>query len=297
VSGGRLAVFGEVLFDKFPDGRAVLGGAPFNVAWHLQAFGQAPLFISRIGDDPEGDRVRREMENWGMDMEGLQTDPGLPTGSVSVRFADGEPEYEIAHPAAFDAISSPVGHFKPLPEFRLLYHGSLALREPASREALQQLKAARPGITFVDVNLRAPWWCRDQVLDWLHAADWVKLNRGELEQLALTGGYSAEQAGRLLEGADLKGLLLTHGSEGAELLTSGGEHHRIEPGAEIEVMDTVGAGDAFAAVMILGLARGWDLAVTLRRAQDFASALCGRRGATVRDITFYRPYVDDWELE
>ena len=50
----RPLIFGEVLFDRFPDGSIVLGGAPFNIAWHLQAFKQSPLFISRVGDDPLG---------------------------------------------------------------------------------------------------------------------------------------------------------------------------------------------------------------------------------------------------
>ncbi len=65
----RLCIFGEVLFDHFADGTRVLGGAPFNVAWHLQAFGQAPWFISRTGNDPDGEAVRAAMRDWGMDTE------------------------------------------------------------------------------------------------------------------------------------------------------------------------------------------------------------------------------------
>ncbi len=49
-----ITVFGEVLFDCFPNGKQVLGGAPFNVAWHLQALGDDPTFISQIGDDTLG---------------------------------------------------------------------------------------------------------------------------------------------------------------------------------------------------------------------------------------------------
>lgn len=52
-------IFGEVLFDHFPDGSRVLGGAPFNVAWHTQAFGLAPCFISRIGNDPAGYEITK----------------------------------------------------------------------------------------------------------------------------------------------------------------------------------------------------------------------------------------------
>ena len=78
-------IFGEVLYDRFPDGSVVLGGAPFNVAWHLQAFGVAPLFVSRVGDDALGRSVRNTMIAWEMDTSGLQLDPVHPTGSVIAR--------------------------------------------------------------------------------------------------------------------------------------------------------------------------------------------------------------------
>jgi fructokinase len=90
--------------------------------------------------------------------------------------------------------------------------------------------------------------------------------------------------------------VLTHGARGAELLTAGGEHHSVRPTRNIEVVDTVGAGDAFAAVMILGLCRDWSLAQTLQRAQDFASHIVGRRGATVSDVEFYQPFIQEWRL-
>ena len=77
---GRVHVFGEVLFDHFPDGSKVLGGAPFNVAWHLQAFGLSPRFISRVGDDEDGEQIKSAMQAWGMSLSGLQTDRKLPTG-------------------------------------------------------------------------------------------------------------------------------------------------------------------------------------------------------------------------
>ena len=102
----RICIFGEVLFDHFPDGTRVLGGAPFNVAWHLQAFGQSPHFISRVGNDSAGEAIRNAMHEWGMDTRGLQTDPARPTGRVEVSFVDGEPTYDIVHPCAYDAIEA-----------------------------------------------------------------------------------------------------------------------------------------------------------------------------------------------
>lgn len=287
---GRLCIFGEVLFDHFPDGTRVLGGAPFNVAWHLQAFGRRPRFISRVGLDPEGEAVREAMSAWGMDTTGLQTDPRRPTGRVGVRFDDGEPGYDIVHPCAYDAIDeSPPDSVG----CALLYHGSLALRDAVSRQSAQALMTGKPETVFVDVNLRAPWWRRDPVLDMVRRADWVKLNRDELA--LLSGAQKSAEA--FLSDHDLQGLVVTRGSEGAEVLTADGTRHSVTPRNQIEVVDTVGAGDAFASVFILGLAESWPLETTLNRAQTFASALVGHRGATVSDADFYQPFLADWKLE
>ncbi len=283
----KLCIFGEVLFDHFPDGNSVLGGAPFNVAWHLQAFGCAPLFISRVGDDAEGESVRSAMQRWGMDTSGLQTDATLPTGKVDVSLIGGEPSYDIVNPCAYDAIEKP----EMAKGCRWLYHGSLALREPASMRALKHITDEHPGTVFLDVNLRPPWWQREKVLSLVGRADWVKLNGDELDELA--PGTSAAD---FLDQQGLRGLLVTHGAKGAEVLTAAGESFTVEPERANHVVDTVGAGDAFASVMILGLVRGWHLTDTLKRAQTFASRIVGNRGATVDDPAFYAPLIKDWNL-
>ena len=152
---GRLCIFGEVLFDRFPDGKQVLGGAPFNVAWHLQAFGRAPYFVSRIGADPEGDSVRESMRNWGMDLAGLQTDDTHPTGRVDVRITAGEPSYDIVHPCAYDAIAPPGD----VPG-GLLYHGSLALRDARSRAGFAAVSSDSGGAGRVVASVVRDRWGR-----------------------------------------------------------------------------------------------------------------------------------------
>ncbi|MGB5338517.1 MAG: PfkB family carbohydrate kinase, partial [Gammaproteobacteria bacterium] len=96
-----VCIFGEVLFDHFPDGKHVLGGAPFNVAWHLQAFGLTPRFISRVGADAEGESVLAAMRDWGMDTQAVQIDAQRPTGRVSVQIVDDEPAYDIVADCAY----------------------------------------------------------------------------------------------------------------------------------------------------------------------------------------------------
>ena len=288
MSRRRLCVFGEVLFDHFPDGARVLGGAPFNVAWHLQAFGQAPYFISRVGDDDEGTQIRDAMGKWNMDLRGMQIDENLPTGRVTVTFTDGEPHYDIVHPCAYDAIA-----LDDTSGWQLLYHGSLAVRSPESRATLERLRDAREGRLFLDVNLRPPWWDTETLQRLLQTADWVKLNADELSALSAAPDDDPEA---FVDRYGLQGLLLTHGKRGAEAITADGERHEVAPQRADKVVDTVGAGDAFAAVFILGLLEDWPLPTILERAQTFASRIVGTRGATVSDPAFYRALTEAWHL-
>lgn len=284
---GELCIFGEVLFDHFPDGAKVLGGAPFNVAWHIQAFGQNPRFISRVGDDSEGQLIKEAMTKWGMRTDTLQIDSKLSTGKVSVSLIDDEPSYDIVHPCAYDAIEADNTSLN----CRLFYHGSLALREQASRQAVKQIMLNKPEIVFVDVNLRPPWWKKEQILDMVSGADWVKLNTDELNLL-----YASTDGASFLAYHNLQGLVLTHGAKGAEVITADGNRVKTQPAKNISVVDTVGAGDAFASIIILGLSREWSQDLMIHRAQAFASALVGHRGATVNDASFYRSFIDDWNL-
>jgi len=288
----RITVFGEVLFDCFPGGEQVLGGAPFNVAWHLQAFGQRPRFVSRVGEDEAGRRIRRAMSDWGMDTDDLQRDPRHATGQVQITFSGGEPTYDIVDRVAYDFIDADAlepdrGH--------MLYHGSLGLRSEVSRGALQRLRTGSSKV-FMDVNLRDPWWRRDEVLAWVEQADWIKLNEAELRELHTGDGDLAARAGGFLQAHRLEGLVVTRGEKGAMLLMRGQTPVEVAPVAALQVVDTVGAGDALASVLLTGLNRQWPMRTTLERAQQFASAVVGRRGATIDDPDFYRSFLGAWDL-
>ena len=287
-------IFGEALFDCFPDGAQVLGGAPFNVAWHLAAFGAAPLFVSSVGCDALGDKIERAMVNHGMTRLGLQRDPAHSTGIVQVTLAAGEPSYEIVAERAYDHIDAAA--LPTLPRGGLLYHGSLALRGEVSTAALRALREQTDAAVFVDVNLRDPWWDEERVQSMTDGATWAKLNADELLLLAPDGDTVEERARRLLERNGLQLLIATLGSQGAFALAADGTTARVKPETNVQVVDAVGAGDGFASVLILSLLRGWPLQLGLDRAQAFASAMVGQRGATVEDAGFYAAFARAWNL-
>jgi fructokinase len=289
---GRPVIFGEVLFDSFPDGD-VLGGAPFNVAWNLRMLGAEPLFVGAVGADPLGERVRAAMLEAGLDTGGLQVTGDAPTGRVQVALEAGEPRYDILADQAYDRVRT-ASLAQWIPErVPLLYHGSLALRAEPSRSACSWL-AARADRRFVDVNLRRPWYRPHTVLDWVRGADYVKLNRDELHELAPGPDDAARVSGLISRASIRSAVILTSGAEGAAIHLRGGERFAAPAPLVPNLRDPVGAGDAFASVVILGILRGWSWPVTLERALEFAAGVCTLQGATSTDPAFYTAALRRW---
>lgn len=289
----RPVVFGEVLFDCFPDGSRVLGGAPFNVAWHCQAFGLQPLLISRVGNDPLGREVKAAMLDWGMDTSGLQLDSSHATGIVDVSFHDGEPSYNIVENSAWDFI----GH-QSTPEIdpgSVLYHGSLALRNSVAASSLTDLKQRCNKSIFIDVNLRPPWWNLPLIENIIQKSRWIKINIDELALIVPQEKNTKARIGHLLSQLDVELIVITQGDAGAMAATQN-EWYAVQPDKTCTVVDTVGAGDAFSSVLLLGIDKAWPLQEILNRAQEFASAVVGQRGATTQNKAFYTDFIQSWNL-
>lgn len=297
-SNRRPIVFGEVLFDEFADGAAVLGGAPFNVAWHLQGFGIQPLLISRVGDDVLGRQALDAMRHWGMDARGIQLDPAHPTGRVQVRLRGTQPGFTILPEQAYDFIDADAAR-RSLRGVAaaLLYHGSLIARHTA-RGALQDLRENLAVPVFLDINLRAPWWERAGVEALMRSVQWLKLNDAELATLLQrelpTQSETDRGASQLRAQSGCAWLIVTLGAAGV-LLLGEQEHYSAAAAPVRKPVDTVGAGDAFSAVLILGICRDWPLPVSLRRAGEFAAAVCAQRGAIAQDRALYRGYQEQWQ--
>ena len=295
---GRPLIFGEVLFDCFPGGQEVMGGAPFNVAWHLAGLGVNPLLISRIGRDDRGEAVLTGMRDWGMDSTGIQIDPLAPTGQVQIALQGTEHSFNILPNQAYDQIATEAA-LSVCAGFTsaILYCGSLITRNPLSNDTLIALRNATAAPTFVDINLRNPWWEAARVEPLMSSATWLKINDDELQVLRGKVSSVAEtevQAAQLRAEFDIEWLILTRGADGAAYI--GEEIYRGKPPAVTQLVDTIGAGDAFSAVTILGLLRGWPMPLTLTRALEFAARICSQRGATLPDRALYAELRRAWGL-
>ncbi|MCU7924716.1 MAG: carbohydrate kinase [Candidatus Thiodiazotropha sp. (ex Dulcina madagascariensis)] len=298
----RPVIFGEVLFDLFEGGHAVIGGAPFNVAWHLHAFGMNPLFISRIGKDADGDRIFAFMKKFGMDQSGIQWDDAHPTGRVHVSLLKDDPTYHILPNRAYDFIDKTQAQ-KALAEgnWSLLYHGTLISRSERSSETLKSIATSLGLKTFLGLNIRPPWYDEDVVQDMLRGANWVKVSEKELDWLlgadTPVESMRVEGAKRLHRRYDLEILAVTVGAEGAFMIGSRKGMVTGRPVVAKEILDTVGAGDAFAAVAILGILNDWTLEQTVNRSIHFASDLCGWAGAVTRSTALHQARLRNWEGE
>lgn len=296
-------IFGEVLFDHFPDGSRVLGGAPFNVAWHLQALGLRPRLISAVGADESGREAMVRMADWGLVTGGVQVDPLHPTGRVMATLVDGDPAFEIGTEQAYDFID-PVGAALAVARDSagLVYHGTLALRSDRSWEALRTVLRETGAPSFVDLNLRDPWWTPDRLRWCLDNGTWIKLNEKELETVTGKTCPDADACGEAASGLraryELEAVLVTRGDEGA-LGVFGDDVHAAEaaPLDASERVDTVGAGDAFSAAAIVGLTEAWTPDALLRRGNGFARDLCRIRGATTEDASLYGRNRERWDEE
>lgn len=281
-------IFGEALYDCFPNGNEVAGGAPFNVAWGLHGFGHDATLLSAVGDDREGESLRDLIRGWGLDDSSLQVNASHSTGKVIVSLSGGEANYTIQKPCAWDFIDD-----VSLTASQLLYHGSLALRSPSSRSSFEAI-AGRSGdaIRFFDINLRAPHYTLDQVKQWMRGADWVKLNLDELKEITglteIDMNSAKEILAQLKADFNIGNLLLTGGEQGAVIYGDQGYVAQVPAPSPGTIIDTVGAGDGFTSMTVNGILRGYSLDQIVRMASAFAAKICQIQGATTQDRNFYQ---------
>nr|WP_269143413.1 PfkB family carbohydrate kinase [Massilia phyllostachyos] len=286
----------------------VVGGAPFNVARHLAAFMAPQLLVTRIGNDAAGQAVRAEFERFAMSEAGLQLDAMEETGRVLVERSARAHRFTILPNQAYDFIDRDTAlTVVEAAQPGIVYFGTLAQRNERSRTALNALLGATGALRYLDLNLREGQYEERTVTRSLQAANIAKVNEEELQVLfksyfqikpddpALSAEEVRASCQALLQMFSLDALILTLGHRGSAYFSADGQvvTHRDNPAPPF-VIDTVGAGDAFSAIFLLGKMRGWELDVTLGRANEFAGAICAIPGAVPRDLGFYDQWMRKW---
>jgi fructokinase len=295
-----VAGIGEVLMDLFENGEATVGGAPFNVVFHLHQLMQAlsageAIFVSAVGVDARGRQIRSEIAKAGMSTRYL-AEVKRPTGTALVFEHDGGAGFEIQSDVAWDSIQLDHSGEELARRSSATVFGSLAQRSETSRSSIRRFVSLVPGHRLYDVNLRrntrsgVTGYSAEIVAESLQLATIVKMNEAELEDVAQMLGLTAESSGqqertllwmdRLCRDYALDAIALTRGSKGA-LLASGGRHLALADSTLDQAqVHPVGAGDSFAAGLLFGMIQEWTPEESLELANLLSSWVVQQVSAT-----------------
>jgi len=275
---------GEALWDVFPDGDH-FGGAPANVAVHAAALGAESWLVSAVGRDARGDEALARLEAAGVHCDTVARTSERATGIVRVALdAAGHPVYDIAAESAWDYVPWSPEVLRLAERADAVAFGSLAQRSPVSRATIRRAVATtRPTAwRLFDVNLRQQFYDAGVLTESLELATAVKLNEEELPVVSRLCGVGErppiEQLRALCDRFTLRLAALTRGACGAVLVTASEVCESTAP--PTLVADTVGAGDAFTATLLMGFLAGHSPAEVSKRANAVAAYVCSQPGAT-----------------
>ncbi len=274
---------GEILWDLLPEGKQ-LGGAPANFAYHVSQFGLGGCVVSAVGNDQLGQEIKAQLIE--KDIDSLIAEVPFPTGTVTVELDKaGVPRYDIKKNVAWDNIPFTPELEEIARRTKAVCFGSLAQRSIVSRDTifkfLDAMKSGADTLRVFDVNLRQNFYSKDVLTRSFQYANIVKINDEELEELCrmyeIGGDSIAEKARVLLELFDLRILILTCGLNGSYVFAKG--ETSFLPTPEVEVADTVGAGDSFTASFIASLLQGISLPEAHEIAVATSAYICMNHGA------------------
>lgn len=272
--------FGEILWDTFPEGKKP-GGAPMNVAMHLRQQGIDAMMASRIGADEPGKELQTFLIKNNLFSELIQTDDILPTCVVTVKLDDQQrATYTIPYPVSWDHILPETPLMETAKQADLIVFGSLVCRDHISRNTLIDILSSDAMKVF-DVNLRAPHYDIKHLKALGGMANIIKMNDEELDMLAGTELAHLSQKEKILFLADYFGcetICITRGNAGAIALLNGDFYEH--PGYKVNVIDTVGSGDAFLASFIAGMLKQEAPELLLQKACALGAFVAEHRGAT-----------------
>jgi fructokinase len=287
----RIVSVGEVLWDVF-GGSESLGGAPLNLAVHAARLGHACVMVSAVGQDVRGRVALSVLQGLGLSTRYVHSTSCAPTGVVHVIVDDaGQPSYSVVRPAAYDYTSLSERQINAIARGApdALVFGTLAQQSPSVRVVTGRLvERCRIPLRLYDLNLRAGCYTPALIVDLMGLASVVKLNADEADELrqivAIRSRSCHSFCRRLSSLLGLRAVALTHGADGCCLLVEG-QFAEVE-GVAVDVVDTVGAGDAFGAALIHGIHLGWPVHETARFANAVGALVASRSGG-----------MADWSVE
>jgi fructokinase len=288
----KIAAFGEILFDVYANSKN-LGGAPLNFIYHINKLTGTGKIVSRVGKDELGDEALSFLTSKGVLTNAIQIDDEHETGIAKVTLDEkGVPNFIIEKNRAYDFIDIDENKgVEILKDIDCLYFGTLAQRNDVSRNSLHTL-FNKPIKYFCDINIRQKFYTKETLSDSLTATDVVKLNLDELklmDELFLGGEFDVLNGSKkLMEKFNIEMLAVTKGTEGSSLFR--GEETDNNKPEQGSVVDTVGAGDAFASILCLGYLNNWELGKINKLANEFAGQICMINGALPKDDAIYDRY-------
>ncbi len=276
--------FGEILWDLLPTAR-VLGGAPFNFVYRVHSLGNTGYIVSSLGSDELGKEAREAVVGLGLDTTYLQTDKKHPTGTVNVFFdAHNNPDYYIVPGVAYDHVRLTDALLSAVRGADCLCFGSLAQRSPQSRETVRALiEEARGVLKLFDINMRKECYNKEIVLYSLGKADILKLNEDEAKELGAMLGIPAgtipEFCSQIVQSQSLKYCVVTLGPKGAFAASNTGEQV-YAPGYKVDLVDSLGSGDAFSAGFVDRILSGASLREACEYGNMLGAVVATQKGAT-----------------
>jgi fructokinase len=289
----RIVSIGEILWDVIGQSE-YLGGAPLNFAAHAHKLGHEVYLVSAVGGDERGRRALEAVRRLGVSCDSIQVVPDRPTGTAEVDLdPSGKPMFRIVRPAAYDYVRltpelrSRITRLEP----NWIYFGTLFnISEAALASTLALLRDLPSAKRIYDVNLRDGNWTLTAVEQLASRADVIKLSDSEAEFLDASLGNEGEEfpikhfCERWCDQYKCRTVCVTLGERGCVIY-----HDRVfteAPGCRVNIADTVGAGDGFAAALVHGMGEGWSMERCTAFANAVAALVASRPGA-----------IPEWRVE
>lgn len=270
---------GELLWDMLPSGKAI-GGAPANFAYHAGRLGEEGWVVSAVGDDALGHEILDVLDE--KRLHSLVAMVDKPTGTVQVSLDDaGVPTYTIVEDVAWDHIPFTPKMQDLASRADAVCFGSLVQRNGSRASVLKFLEAVpASALKVFDINLRQHFYTPEILRKSLEIADVLKINDEEiviLSEMFGLGSDPREACRKLIGQYSLRFVLLTKGAQGSEVISP---DEVIPQGVgKVDVVDTVGAGDAFTAAFTVAYLRGDSLADAQKLAGEVTAYVCSHKGA------------------